>query len=133
MSAETAHTLYTILAFALGWTCHLGWRMLVDYHDARKNHEIHRLQWECDQLKHQLAEAPAPLEDADAAPEPIPMEPVTRHRRSPVKAENLPVQPLKMDTAKVQRGIPQAELGRMQAQLSTVGRCRTIYAGGTKR
>lgn len=132
MSAETAHTLYTILAFALGWTCHLGWRMLVDYHDSKKNYEIRRLQWECDQLKHQLAEAPSPLADADSAPAPMPMEPVTRHRRSPAKPENLPVQPIKMDTSKVLRGIPQADLGRMQAQLNTVGCCRTIYAGGKK-
>ena len=130
MSPELAHALYTILAFALGWTCHIGWTMLVNWHDARKNHEIHRLQWENDQLKRQLAEAPAPLEDESPSPVPIRMEPAPRKRRSPVKAEIKPVQPRRIDATIVPSAIPQADLGRMQAQLAAYGRCRTVFAGG---
>lgn len=136
MSAEAAHALYTVLAFALGWTCHLAWTAFVNYHDARKNHEIHRLQWENDQLKRQLAEAPAPLEEppppttgSNIIP-PAPKEVIVRKRRSPVKAEIKPVQPRQMDTSKVPPVIPQADLGRMQAQLAAYGRCRTVFAGG---
>lgn len=130
MSPELAHALYTVLAFAIGWTCHIGWTMLVNYHDAKKNHEIHRLQWENDQLKRQLAEAPAPLEDESPSPAPIRMEPAPRKRRSPIKAEIKPVQPRQIDATKVPSAIPQADLGRMQAQLAAYGRFRTVFAGG---
>ena len=130
MSAETAHVIYTICVLALGFTLHVGCRAFMDYHDAKKNHEIHRLQWENDQLKRQLSEAPAPLEDESPSPAPIRMEPAPRKRRSPVKAEIKPVQPHRIDATKVPSAIPQADLGRMQAQLAAYGRCRTVFAGG---
>lgn len=141
MSPEFYHAIYTVLAFALGWTCHIGWTMLVNYHDARKNHEIHRLQWENDQLKRQLAEAPAPLAEEAPSPAPIRMEPAPRKRRSPANASRQEPSPAcggrwptigRSDEGfkKVPSAIPQADLGRMQAQLAAYGRCRTVFAGG---
>lgn len=130
MSAETAHVIYTICVLALGFTLHVGYRAFMDYHDARKNHEIHRLQWENDQLKRQLTEAPAPLTEEAPSPAPIRMDTAPRKRRSPAKAEIKPVQPRRIDATKVPSAIPQADLGRMQAQLAAYGRCRTVSAGG---
>lgn len=130
MSAETAHVIYTICVLALGFTLHVGYRAFMDYHDAKKNHEIHRLQWENDQLKRQLAEAPAPLTEEAQSPAHICTEPAPRKRRSPIKAEIKHVQPRQIDAAKVPSAIPQADLGRMQAQLAAYGRCRTVFAGG---
>lgn len=141
MSAETAHVIYTICVLALGFTIHVGCRAFMDYHDAKKNHEIHRLQWENDQLKRQLAEAPAPLEDEAPSPAPIRTEPAPRKRRSPVNAARQEPSPAcggrwptngRPDEGfkKVPSAIPQADLGRMQAQLAAYGRCRTVFAGG---
>lgn len=138
MSPETYHTIYVICALALGWTAHMAFRMAMDYHDAKKNHEIRRLQWENDQLRRRVrqdtGEAPMPmaetepeLQTANAKASPAP-----RQRRSPAKAENMPVQPFKNGARKVPQGIPQADLGRMQAQLKATGAARIIYNGGTR-
>lgn len=143
MSPELAHALYTVMVFALGWTCHIGWTMLVNWHDAKKNHEIRRLQWENDQLKRQLAEAPAPLDEEVPSPETIRTEPAPRKRRSSTNAarqEPSPARGGRWPTSgrpdegfkKVPSAIPQADLGRMQAQLAAYGRCRTVFAGGKK-
>lgn len=130
MSPEFYHAVYVVIVFALGWTCRIGWTMLVNYHDAKKNHEIHRLQWENAQLKRQLAEATAPL--MEEAPVPIAPEPASRRTRSPAKAEIKPVRPFKTDMGKVAPAIPQADLGRMQAQLNATGAARLIYHGGSR-
>jgi hypothetical protein len=143
MSAETAHVIYTICVLALGYTLHVGCRAFMDYHDAQKNHEIHRLQWENDQLKRQLAEAPAPLTEEAPSPAPIRTEPAPRKRRSPANASKQEPSPAcggrwpsaaRSDEGfkKVPSAIPQADLGRMQAQLAAYGRCRTVFAGGKK-
>lgn len=140
MSPEFYHAVYVVIVFALGWTCRMGWDMAVRYHDAKKDHEISRLKWENDQLKRRMSEAPAPLtEEAPVPPTtgsniipPPPKEVVIRHPRSPVKAENKPVQPIKTDTKKVPPAIPQSDLGRMNAQLKATGAARIIYNGGTR-
>lgn len=139
MSPEFYHAIYTALAFALGWTCHIGWKMLVRWHDADKDRKISLYEREIFRLRAQLdvcggemaeaAPAPMPLEDTppsrvDANPQPAP-----RKRRSPVKAQITPIQPFKFDTAKVPQGIGQADLGRMQAQLSAFGQCRAVRTG----
>ena len=137
MSPEFWHAMYVACAVAIGWTAHIGWRMLVDYHDSKKDHEIRRLKWQVDKLQQMLGskaeneEAPLPLTDAieDAAEQAAER---PRRRRSPVKAVITPLQPSKINTANVPRNIPQADLGRMQAQLNAFGAARTIYSGEKK-
>lgn len=137
MSPEFWHAMYVACAVAIGWTAHIGWRMLVDYHDSKKDHEILRLKRQVDQLQQMLGskaeneEAPLPLTDAvEDAVEQAAERP--RRRRSPAKAVITPLQPRKINTANVPRDIPQADLGRMQAQLNAFGAARTIYSGEKK-
>ena len=137
MSPEFWHAMYVACAAAIGWTAHIGWRMLVDYHDSKKDHEIRCLKFQVDQLKQLLnsrpenEEAPLPLaDDQDQARHTAPAQP--RRRRSPAKAVITTLQPRKVSTANVPRNIPQADLGRMQAQLNAFGAARTIYSGEKK-
>jgi hypothetical protein len=148
LSPYTWSLIWGVLIFALGWMCHMGWQMLVRWHDADKDRKISLYEREIFRLRAQLdahggipgEEAPMPMTDADPVPMPldepspaaIPAAPAPRKRRSPVKGQITPLEPSKADTKKVPPSIPQADLGRMQAQLNAYGRCRTVYAGGTK-
>lgn len=148
MSPEILNAIYTALAFGLGWTCHIGWKMLVAWHDSEKDRRIELQMREIARLRAQLdahggipgEEAPMPMTDAEPAPMPLeepaqpiaPAAPAPRKRRSPAKAKITPLQPVRFDTMKVPQGIGQADLGRMQAQLASFGRCRTVFTGGIK-
>ena len=131
MTPEIWHAIYTALAFALGWTCHIGWKMLVNYHDQKKDHtisvmerEIYRLRAQIDAITTHMRPAEETAEAQIAkAPEP------PRARRSETPQRKQPIAPIEVK----QKSIPQSTLGRMQAQLSTFGQTRTIYAGGNKK
>ena len=140
MSPESYHAIYTALAFCLGWTCHIGWKMLVAWHDQKRDFQIERLTQENVSLRARLEasgvsadpdEAPLPLMDtepAESATPEIRTAPV-RRRRCPVKGKITPIQRPNIDTTKVSRDISQAEIGRMQAQLSAFGKCRAVFSG----
>ena len=142
LSPYTWSLIWGVLIFALGWTCHMGWQMLVRWHDADKDRKISLYEREIFRLRAQLdvrggemteaAPAPMPLEDTPPSRVDAKLQPAPRKRRSPVKAQITPLEPTKADTAKVPPAIPQADLGRMQAQLSAFGKCRGIYAGGIR-
>lgn len=136
--SEIWFVLYEILLVLIGFGVCLAVVLWLRHHDAEKNHKIFVLEWQKSQLEGRLAA----LEGKDAQPAPPttgsniipppPKEVVIRHPRSPVKAENKPVQPLKTDTKKVPPAIPQSDLGRMNAQLKATGAARIIYNGGTR-
>lgn len=142
MSPYTWSLIWGVLIFALGWMCHMGWQMLVRWHDADKDRKISLYEREIFRLRAQLdarvgemaeaAPAPMPLEDMPPSRVDVKPQPAPRKRRSPAKAKITPLEPPKVDTAKVPPAIPQADLGRMQAQLSAFGKCRGIYAGGIR-
>lgn len=151
MSPETWHAIYTALAFAIGWTCHIGWKMLVSWHDEKKDRTIEAQRRKIIQLQARLdarngavdEEAPLPMameHDGESVPPsppsvgsgiqpPAPKGIAARHRRSPGKAKITPIQPFRIDTGKVPQGIGQADLGRMQAQLAAFGACRAVRTG----
>ena len=140
MSPESYHAIYTALAFCLGWTCHIGWKMLVAWHDQKRDFQIERLTQENVSLRARLEasgvsadpdEAPLPLMDtepAESATPEIRTAPV-RRRRCSVNGKITPIQRPNIDTTKVSRDISQAEIGRMQAQLSAFGKCRAVFSG----
>ena len=140
MSPETYAMLHAALMFCLGWTCHIGWRMLVSWHDQKRDFQIERLTQENVSLRARLEssgvsadpdEAPLPLMDTEPAESATPeIRPTpVRRRRCPVNGKITPIQRPKIDTAKVSRDISQAEIGRMQAQLSAFGKCRAVLSG----
>lgn len=145
---QVYYVIHTLLAIGLGWLLHMLWGILVALHDAKKDRQIEVQTREIMRLRAQLdarpgaaagtaPEAPLPLSDAAPAPPttgsniipPAPKEVIVRKLRNPVKDEIKPVQPFKMDTAKVPKNITQAEIGRMQAQLSAFGKCRAVFTG----
>lgn len=145
MSKQQAYyVIHTLLAIGLGWLLHMLWGMLVALHDAKKDRQIEVQTREIMRLRAQLdarpgaaagaaPEAPLPLSDAapapmDSAPVPGP-QPAPRKRRSPAIPAQAVSQPARVDTAKVSKNITQAEIGRMQAQLNTFGRCRAVFTG----
>lgn len=148
LSQQTWSIIWGALIFALGWLSHVGWKMLVAWHDEKKDRTIEVQQRKIIQLQARLEakggpmdeEAPLPLamEEDETPAQPTsgsniipakPKEVIVRHRRSPAKAKITPIQPSKFDTAKVPQGIGQADLGRMQAQLSAFGQCRAVRTG----
>ena len=145
MSKQQAYyVIHTLLAIGLGWLLHMLWGMLVALHDAKKDRQIEVQTREIMRLRAQLdarpgaaagaaPEAPLPLSDAapapmDSAPAPGP-QPAPRKRRSPAIPVQAVSQPARVDTAKVSKNITQAEIGRMQAQLSAFGKCRAVFTG----
>lgn len=141
---QVYYVIHTLLAIGLGWLLHMLWGMLVALHDAKKDRQIEVQTREIMRLRAQLdarpgaatgaaPEAPLPLSDAapapmDSAPVPGP-QPAPRKRRSPAIPAQAVSQPARMDTAKVSKNITQAEIGRMQAQLSAFGKCRAVFTG----
>lgn len=141
---QVYYVIHTLLAIGLGWLLHMLWGMLVALHDAKKDRQIEVQTREIMRLRAQLdarpgaaagtaPEAPLPLSDTapapmDSAPAPGP-QPAPRKRRSPVIPAQAVSQPARVDTAKVSKNITQAEIGRMQAQLSAFGKCRAVFTG----
>ena len=148
---QVYYVIHTLLAIGLGWLLHMLWGMLVALHDAKKDRQIEVQTREIMRLRAQLdarpgaaagavPEAPLPLSDTAPAPmdtAPAPMDsapapgpqPAPRKRRSPAIPAQAVSQPARVDTAKVSKNITQAEIGRMQAQLSAFGKCRAVFTG----
>lgn len=126
---EIWFVLYEILLVLIGFGVCLAAVLWLRHHDAQKNHKIFVLEWQKSQLEGRLAalesgsdQKPMP----EAPPAPVKAEPAPRQRRSAQKAKSAAPAPLPL----VPQGIPQAELGRMQAQLKATGAARMIYRGG---
>lgn len=136
--SEIWFVLYEILLVLIGFGVCLAVVLWLRHHDAEKNHKIFVLEWQKSQLEGRLAA----LEDGSEKPvaPPVPgsaiqtpvRETAVRRPRSPVKPEIKPIQPIKAATAQFPSAIPQADLGRMQAQLNATGAARLIYRGGTR-
>lgn len=141
---QVYYVIHTLLAIGLGWLLHILWSMLVALHDDKKDRQIEVQTREIMRLRAQLdarpgaaagtaPEAPLPLSDVapapmDSVPAPGP-QPAPRKRRSPAIPAQAVSQPARVDTAKVSKNITQAEIGRMQAQLSAFGKCRAVFTG----
>lgn len=136
--SEIWFILYEILLVLIGFGVCLAAVLWLRHHDAEKNHKIFVLEWQKSQLEGRLAaledggEKPVAPPVPGSAIQPPVRETAVRHPRSPVKAEMKPIQPFKAGTGKVPSAIPQADLGRMQAQLNATGAARLIYRGGTR-
>jgi len=126
---EIWFVLYEILLVLIGFCVCLAAVLWLRHHDAQKNHKIFVLEWQKSQLEGRLAALESgsdqkPMPEAPTAP--VKAEPAPRQRRSAQKAKSAAPAPLPL----VPQGIPQAELGRMQAQLKATGAARMIYHGG---
>lgn len=136
--SEIWFVLYEILLVLIGFGVCLAVVLWLRHHDAEKNHKIFVLEWQKSQLEGRLAALegkdaqPAPPTSGSNIVPPKPKEVVIRHPRTAIKAEIKPVQPFTPGATKLPPAIPQADLGRMQAQLNATGTARLIYRGGER-
>lgn len=137
--SEIWFVLYEILLVLIGFGVCLAAVLWLRHHDAEKNHKIFVLEWQKSQLEGRLAALegkedtqPIPPTSGSNIVPAKPREIAIRHPRTAEKPEIKPIQPFKASTAQFPSAIPQADLGRMQAQLNATGAARLIYRGGNR-